>query len=183
MVNLPFGKGDVCFLKIMLISISSRILIIFYKEFACKIQSKINNTGHSCGYELLRNVVYSERDSFREFSFFIDSDTNKIMKISGLNWAFWDYDLVLVEYWWSDGLGDKSRGLMDDFHRLACKTSFFYQNRGSFIFKLVNVGRIIYRKERKPKIQGVYESVKLMNELQLSKYILGYSRYLKTPIT
>jgi len=87
------------------------------------------------------------------------------MKISGLNWAFWDYDLVLVEYWWSDGLGDKSHGLMDDFHRLTCKTSFFYQNRGFFIFKLVNVGRVIYRKGRKPKIQGVYESVKLMNEL------------------
>ena len=69
MVNLPFGKGDVCSLKIMLILISSRILIFFYKEFACKIQSKINNTRHSYGYELLRNVVYSERDSFREFSF------------------------------------------------------------------------------------------------------------------
>ena len=59
----------------------------------------------------------------------------------------------------------------------------FYHNKGLFIFKLVNVGRVIYRKGRKPKIQGVYESVKLMNELQLSKYILGDLKYLKTPIT
>ena len=56
----------------------------------------------------------------------------KLENLEIMNLKLWiePFETVILD-WWSDGLGHKC-GLMDNFHKLACKTKFFYQNIGSF---------------------------------------------------